>query len=63
MPGKTNVIFEDRVISPEEKISILNTEITTLRPFIIKQLLVIKTMTKEKSKKIPQKLCYSNITW
>ena len=62
MPDKTNVIFEDRVISLEEKISILNTEIKALRSFIIEQLLVIKTMAKEKSKKIPQKLCYSNVT-
>ena len=49
VPDKTNIILEERVISLEEKISVLNTEITTLRFFIIEQLLVIKTMVKEKS--------------
>ena len=37
------------MISLEEKISVLNTEITALRSFIIEQLLVIKTTMKEKS--------------
>ena len=49
VPDKTNIILEDRVISLEEKISVLNTETTGLRSFIIEQLLVIKTMVKEKS--------------
>ena len=49
VPDKTNIILEERVISLEEKISVLNTEITALRFFIIEQLLVIKTMVKEKS--------------
>ena len=39
----------NRAISLEEKISVLNTEIATLRSFIIEQLLVTKTMVKEKS--------------
>ena len=47
MPDKTNIILEDWVISLEEKISILNTETTALRSFIIEQLLVIKTMGKK----------------
>ena len=47
---ETNIILEDRVISLEEKISVLNTEITGLRSFIIKQLLIIKRMAKEKLK-------------
>ena len=47
MPDKTNIILEDWVISLEEKISVLNTETTALRSFIIEQLLVIKTMGKK----------------
>ena len=49
MPDKTNIILEDRVIFLEEKISVLNTKITGLRSFINEQILVIKTMVKEKS--------------
>ena len=48
MPDKTYIILEDRTISLEEKIPVLNTEITALRSFIIEQLLA-KTMAKEKS--------------
>ena len=48
MPDKTNIILEDREIFLEVKISVLNTEITTLRSFIMEQLLAFKTMTKEK---------------
>ena len=46
---KTNIILEEKVISLEEKISVLNEEITALRYFITEQLLLIKTMAKEKS--------------
>ena len=46
---ETNIILEEKVISLEEKISVLNEEITALRYFITEQLLLIKTMTKEKS--------------
>ena len=49
MADTTTIILEDRVISLEEKISVLTTEITALKSFIIEQLLVIKTMVKEKS--------------
>ena len=42
-------MFEDRVISLEEKISVVNTKITTLGYFMIEKLLVIKTVAKEKS--------------
>ena len=49
VPDKTNIILEDRVISLEVEIYVLNTEITALMSFIIKQLLVFKTMAKEKS--------------
>ena len=49
MPDKSNIILEDWVISLEENISVLNTETTALRSFIIEQLLVIKTMVKEES--------------
>ena len=48
MPDKTNIILEDKVIFLEVKISVLNTEITTLRSFIMEQLLAFKTMAKEK---------------
>ena len=41
-----NVVLEDWVIFLEKKIFVLN---TALRSFIIGQLLVIKTMAKEKS--------------
>ena len=49
VPDKINIIPEDKIISLEEKISVLNTKITALSSFIIEQLLVIKTMAKEKS--------------
>ena len=49
MPDKTYIILKDRVIALDKKISVLNTEITILSYFIIEQLLVIKTMAKEKS--------------
>ena len=49
MPDKTNILLKDRVIALDKKISVLNTEITILSSFIIEQLLVIKTMAKEKS--------------
>ena len=44
-----NIVLEDWVIFLEKKIFVLNTEIAALRSFIIEQLLVIKTMAKEKS--------------
>ena len=49
VPDKINMILEDRVISLEEKLSVVNTEIMALRSFITEQLLLIKTIVKEKS--------------
>ena len=43
----TNMLLEDKIASLEENISVLNTEITALKSFIIEQLLVIKQSTKE----------------
>ena len=40
-------LVEDKIISLEENVSILNTEITALRSFIIEQLLVIKKLRKK----------------
>ena len=45
----TNMLLEDKIASLEENISVLNTEITALRSFIIEQLLVIKKSAKETS--------------
>ena len=39
---------KDRVLSLEEKIYMLNTEITALRYFTIEQQLLVKTMAKDK---------------
>ena len=47
MPDKTNIILEDRVTSLEEKIFVLNTESTTLRSFVIEQLLLSKQWRKK----------------
>ena len=49
VPDKVNIVLEGRIIFLEEKICVSNTEITSLRYFIIEQLLIIKTMAKEKS--------------
>ena len=44
-----NIVLEDWVIFLKKKIFVLNTELAALRSFKIEQLLVIKTMAKEKS--------------
>ena len=53
-----NMLLEDKIASLEENISVLNTEITALRSFIIEQLLVIKKSAKETS--IDSSLSQSN---
>ena len=53
-----NMLLEDKIASLEENISVLNTEITALRSFIIEQLLVIKESAKETS--IDSSLSQSN---
>ena len=52
------MLLEDKIASLEENISMLNTEITALRSFIIEQLLVIKKSAKETS--IDSSLSQSN---
>ena len=47
MSQNTNILIEDKIVSLEENVSMLNTEITTLRSFIIEQLLVIKKQRKK----------------
>ena len=47
VPDKTNTILKNRVISLEEKIRTLNTEIMVLKSFINQKLFVIKTMKKK----------------
>ena len=54
-----NMLLEDKIASLEENISVLNTEITALRSFIIEQLLVIKKTAKETSS-IESSLSQSN---
>ena len=43
----TNILLEEKIASLEENVSVLNTEITALRSFIIEQLLVIKKAARE----------------
>ena len=43
------MLLEDKITLLEENVSVLNTEITALRSFIIEQLLVIKKTAKETS--------------
>ena len=40
-------LLEGKITSLKENVSVLNTEITTLRSFIIEQLLVIKKLRKK----------------
>ena len=47
VPDKTNTILKNRVISLEEKIRTLNTEIMVLKSFINQKIFVIKTMIKK----------------
>ena len=41
------LLLEDKIASLEENVSVLNTEITSLRSFFIEQLLVIKKQQKK----------------